>query len=72
MKLSRYNVRKKVFPNNKKSERLQCKYNRKLTPKCMEILKKARIEHGFPNMWTSDGKILYKSSPENRVKLYYE
>ena len=43
-----------------------------LTRKPMVILKKARIEYGFTNVWTSDGRILYKSSPYNKVKLYYE
>ena len=33
VKLSRYNVRKKVFSNKKKSERIQCKYNGKLNTK---------------------------------------
>ena len=30
VKLSRYNVRKKVFSNKKKSEKIQCRYNGKL------------------------------------------
>ena len=64
-------LEKRFFPKTK-----ICKYNasitESLTPKRMEILKKARIEHGFINVWTSDGKILYKSSTKNRVKLYYE
>ena len=40
--------------------------------KFMEILKKARLEHWFTNPWTPDGKILYKSSTENKVNLYYK
>ena len=43
-----------------------------LTPKRMDILKKARLEHGFANVWTSDGRILYRSPTEYKVKLYYE
>ena len=38
----------------------------------MEILKKARLKHGFTNVWTSDGEILYKRPTENKVKLYYK
>ena len=73
VKLSRYNnVRKKVFSNKKNLKGSNVSITESLTPKCMEILKKARIEHRFTNPWTSDGKILYKSSTGNRVKLYYE
>ena len=72
MKLSRYNVRKKVFSKKKNLKGRNVSITESLIPKCMEILKKARIEHGFSNVWTSDGKILYKSSTENRVKLFYE
>ena len=72
VKLSGYNVRKKVFSNKKNLEGFNVSITKSLTPKSMEILKKARIEHGFTNVWTSDGKILYKSSTGNRVKLYYK
>ena len=43
-----------------------------LTPKRMEILKKATIEHELTNAWASDGKILYKSATDSKVKLYYK
>ena len=72
MKLSRYNVRKKVFSNKKNLKGSNVSITESLTPKRMEILKKARIEHRFTNVWTSDEKNLYKSSTENSVKLYYE
>ena len=41
-----------------------------LTPKRMDILKEAMIEHELTNAWASDGKILYKSATDNKVKLY--
>ena len=40
-----------------------------LTPKRREILKKARLEHGFASLYTSDGKILYNISTENILKV---
>ena len=67
VKLSRYKVRKKNS-NKKESERIHLSITESLTPKHMEILRKARIEHGFTNMWTSDGMILYKSATDNKVK----
>ena len=72
LKLSRYNVRKKVFSNKKIPRGSNVSITESLIPKRKEILKKARIEHWFTNVWTSDGKILYKSATDNKVKLYYE
>ena len=72
VKLSRYNVRKKVFSNNKKSERIQCKCNGKLNTKTNENSKEGKDITRFTNVWTSDGTILYKSATDNKVKLYYK
>ena len=65
-------LEKKVFSNKKNLKGSDVSITESLSPKRMEILKKARIEHGFTNVWTSDGKILYKSSKENKAKLYCE
>ena len=65
-------LEKKVFSNKKNLKGSDVSITESLSPKRMEILKKARIEHGFTNVWTSDGKILYKSSTENKAKLYCE
>ena len=62
VKLSRYNVRKKDFSNKKTLKRSNLSITDSLASKRMEFIKKAR----------SDGKILYKSSIENQVELYYE
>ena len=57
VKLSRYNVRKKAFSNKINLKGFNVSITESLTPKHMEILKKARIEQRFTNVWTSDGKI---------------
>ena len=62
VKLSRYNVRKKIFSNKKTLKRSNLSITESLASKRMEFIEKAR----------SDGKILYKSSTENQVELYYE
>ena len=62
VKLSGYNVRKKNFSNKKTLKRSNLSITESLASKRMEFIKKAR----------SDGKILYKSSIENQVELYYE
>ena len=39
----------------------------------MEKLEKAREEHSFQNVWSSDGKILYIDvNNHNRVKVIYD
>ena len=45
-----------------------------LTPKRMEILKKARSDRTrvHKRVGIADGKILHESSTENKVKLYCE
>ena len=41
-----------------------------LTLKRMEHLKKAREQHGFGNVWTLDGKIIFKENDGN-LKVCY-
>ena len=65
-------LEKRFFPNKKSLKGPNVRITESLTPKHMEILKTARIEHGFTNVWISDGKILHKSSTDNKIKLYYE
>ena len=44
-----------------------------LTKTRTEKLQKAREEHGFRNVWSSDGKILYIDvNDHNRVKVFYD
>ena len=43
-----------------------------LTKRRMQVLNDARQEHGFQNVWSSDGKILYKDKQEDKIKTYYD
>ena len=39
----------------------------------MEALKKARKDHGFENVWSSEGKILRKDiSKRSKIKVYFD
>ena len=40
--------------------------------RCMGELSKARQQHGFGNVWSSDGKILFKDSTDNKIKVFYD
>ena len=62
-------LEKRLF-STKEPERIQGKYNGMVYTKTHskeDILKKTWLEQGFTNGWTSDGKILYKSSTETMV-----
>ena len=82
-KLTRYNTptppppRKKIKTENKKiiaSKRklkgMGVSITESFTVKRMELLKKAREEHGFTNMWITDGRILFKCSNEKKSNLF--
>ena len=43
-----------------------------LTKTRMAKLNEARDVFGFTNVWTSDGRILYKQDGEERTKIYYD
>ena len=44
-----------------------------LTKNRMEARRKAREDHGFENVRSSEGKILYKDVSEgNKVKVYFD
>ena len=72
IKFSRYNVRARIF-KNKKLKGKRTSVTESLTKTRMEKLQKAREEHGFRNVWSSDGKILYIDvNDHNRVKVFYD
>ena len=73
MKFVRYNTRCRIFKNKKKLKRKSISVTESLTKKRMEALKKAREDHGFENVWSSEGKILYKDVSEgNKIKVYFD
>ena len=39
----------------------------------MKALKKAREDHGFENVWSSEGEILFKDvSNGKKIKVYFD
>lgn len=71
VKLTRYNMRSKIFVNKKRLKGKKISITESLTARRMKMLNKARDEMGFTNVWTSDGKILYKCPTDKKVKVYY-
>ena len=73
IKFVRYNTRCRVFKNKKKLKGKSISVTESLTKKHMEALNKAREDHGFENVWSSEGKILYKDVSEgNKIKVYFD
>ena len=45
--------------------------NESLTAFRMQKLKSVRDEYGFSNVWTVDGKIMFKNSDNGKPNVYY-
>ena len=59
-KLTRYNDRNKIFRNKKRLKGKKMLITESFTGLRMSKLKEARDEFGFRNVWSTDGRILYK------------
>ena len=70
VKFTRYKDRQLVFENKKLLKGSGISVTESLTLKRMEHLKKAREQHGFANVWTLDGKKMFKGNDGN-PKVYY-
>ena len=67
---TRYKDRHHVFRNKQFLKGSGISVTESLTLKRMEHLKKVREQHGFENVWTLDGKIMFKGNDGNS-KVYY-
>ena len=71
VKFVRYNDRRKAFSNKKKLKNSGVPITESLTARRMGELSKARNKHGSKNVWTIDGKNLFKENGSNKAKLFY-
>ena len=72
VKFIRHNDKHKVFRNKKRLKGKKVSITESLTKTRMAKLNEARDIFGFKNVWTSDGRILYKQEGEEGTKLYYD
>ena len=72
IKFVSHNTRKKVFLNKKLLKGAQVSITESLTVRRVGILKETRGKNQFGNVWTAEGRILYKDGNDNKVKLYYD
>ena len=73
VKFAQYNTRQKVFKSKSKLKGKNISITENLTGYRMGVLNKAREKFGFKNVWTYDGRILYKDSNDGqKIEIYYE
>ena len=73
VKFARYNTRQKVFKSKRKLKGKNISITENLTGYRMGVLNKAREKFGFKNVWTYDGRILYKDNNDGqKIEIYYE
>ena len=71
VKFVRCNVRERVFfSNQRKLKGKQISISKSLTKLRLIKLKEAREQYLFANVWTQDGKIMFKD--DNKVKVYFD
>ena len=65
--------RARIFKNKRKLNGKQTSVTESWTKTRMKKLQKAREEHGFRNVWSNDGDILYiDANDHNRVSAFYD
>ena len=72
VKFVRYNDRQKAYSNKKRLKNSGISITESLTAFRMEQLKLAREKYDFRNVWTQDGKILFKDSENNGIQIFYK
>ena len=71
VKLVRYNDWNGVFRNKKKLKWQTISITESLTKISMDKLRQAKETYGFTNVWTNDGKILFKSDSNAKPQVPY-
>ena len=72
VKFTKYNDRDKIFRNKKRLKGKKMSITESLTGLRMSKLKVARDEFGFRNVWSTDGRILYKEEGSDQTRVYDE
>ena len=73
IKFARKNIRCIIFKHKKKIKGKYMIVTESLRKKHMEAVKKAREDHGFENVWSSERKILNKDvSKGKKIKVYFD
>ena len=71
VKFISYNDRREIFNNKKRLKGTGVSIIESLTSERMQQLKIARDQFGFKDVWSIDGRIMYKDSTSTKPKLFY-
>ena len=71
VKFISYNDRREIFNNKKQLKGTGVSITESLTAGRMQQLINARDQYGFNNVWSIDGRIMYKDSTSTKPKLFY-
>ena len=71
MKFARYNTRNSIYRNKKLLKGKGISVTETLTAKRFKMLEKARELHGFVNVWSQDGKIMFFDKTINKVNAFH-
>ena len=71
VKFVQYNNQNRVFRNKKKLKGQNISITDSLTTKRMDKAKQAKETDGFTNVWTYDGKILFRPDSNAKQQIYY-
>ena len=72
VKFTRYNDRIKIFRNKKRLKGKKMSITESLTGLRISKLKEARDKFAFRNVWSTDGRIIYKEEGSDQTRVYYE
>ena len=72
VKFTRCNDRIKIFRNKKRLQGKKMSITESLTGLRISKLKEARDKFAFRNVWSTDGRIIYKEEGSDQTRVYYE
>ena len=72
VKFTRHNDRNKIFRNKKRLKGKKMSITESLTGLRISKLKEARDKFAFRNVWSTDGRIIYKEEGSDQTRVYYE
>ena len=71
VKYVRYNTRNVIYRNKKVLKGKEISVTEILTAKRIKMLEKAKKLHGFLNVWSQDGKIMFFDKTINKVNVLF-
>ena len=72
VKFVRRNDGRKIYINKKLLKGTKVSITESLTACRIAKLKEAKGKFGFKNVWSNDGRIIYKENGDDKTKIYFD